>query len=171
MRRVLSVSVQTGCDTTRSCPSMVKRCHLRHPRANELAQFVRAADFGLPEPLIVATPLYMLVDRRKVFSGSIGCWHGSTGAGIRMTLSCTGCRMREADIASHPFSSTSSTLKRTSTSSAVRTHHSKSYVVRPYVAQRSLPPVSSHGCPDLEALPRHRAVGSGLRLLRHSVAC
>ena len=53
--------------------SLVKPFHvrppdLRHPMADEFAQYAWQADFGLLAPSITATPLYTLVDRREVVS-------------------------------------------------------------------------------------------------------
>ena len=41
---------------------------LRHPLADEFAQFAWSADFGLTTPSVVAKPLYILYDRRNVTS-------------------------------------------------------------------------------------------------------
>ena len=43
---------------------------LRHPLADEFAQFAWSADFGLATPSVVAKPLYTLCDRRSITSAT-----------------------------------------------------------------------------------------------------
>ena len=51
-------------------PFHVRPPDLRHPHADEFAQFAWSADFGLATPSIVAKPLYTLCDRRNVTSAT-----------------------------------------------------------------------------------------------------
>ena len=51
---------------------------LRHPLADEFAQFAWSADFGLTIPSAVAKPLYTLCDRRNVTSATgVPMWEQS----------------------------------------------------------------------------------------------
>ena len=51
-------------------PFHIRPPDLRHPLADEFAQFAWSADFGLATPSVVAKPLYTLCDRRNVTSAT-----------------------------------------------------------------------------------------------------
>ena len=51
-------------------PFHIRSPDLRHPLADEFAQFAWSADFGLATPSVVAKPLYTLCDRRNVTSAT-----------------------------------------------------------------------------------------------------
>ena len=51
-------------------PFHIRPPDVRHPLADEFAQFAWSADFGLATPSLVAKPLYTLCDRRKVTSAT-----------------------------------------------------------------------------------------------------
>ena len=51
-------------------PFHIRPPDLRHPLADEFAQFAWPADFGLATPSVVAKPVYTLCDRRNVTSAT-----------------------------------------------------------------------------------------------------
>ena len=51
-------------------PFHIRAPDLRHPLADEFAQFAWSADFGLATPSVVAKLLYTLCDRRNVTSAT-----------------------------------------------------------------------------------------------------